>query len=502
MTQSTTFAAGTVVTKEWLNAVDEHVFDEYVSIKQYGAVGDSTTDDTAAIQAAIDAVAAYTVEDGITGYNGFGGTVFVPHGTYLITNTITLKRGVKLIGESRKGSVFLVSNGGFPSNSNVITLGQLGVNEFGYGSRIESLAINCNYRADLIGVAADHTAEGAGLVDVFIRGTYRPVRFYRETGLTSPASPTETYIEHCEFWTEGSGGPGGPYYAIDFDNLEQSNVIRDTIVYDINNDAGAGSAAVRVNGCNAEITHLHSERIETGILVSDSGSSGSSRVHINDVEHYNGNALYGVYIDSSATTTLVIANNIQVNNATTAHTIYNVINGDDYSDATASKLAQYAFYGSAVKSALYSDSLKLKNTASSNATTLDWYEEGSFTPTLAFGGAVVGLTYSEQVGKFTRIGNRVLFNLSFTLSAKGSSTGNAELAGLPYFASSDPSIACAVRFNSGVAGVGALTQSAAVISTTKNIRVYEANGFGQPTQLTDTAFTNTSVVDIAGQYLV
>lgn len=49
---------------------------EFVSVKDFGAIGDGVTDDRAAIQAAIDAVRA-----------AGGGSVFVPEGTYLIMPT-------------------------------------------------------------------------------------------------------------------------------------------------------------------------------------------------------------------------------------------------------------------------------------------------------------------------------------------------------------------------------------------------------------------------------
>jgi len=95
---STNFAAGTVVTSQWLNEVDAHVFDgrKYDSISvvnvkdpQFGAVGDGTTNDLAAIQAAIVALRTNGVSildtiggNTITVYTS--GTVYFPPGVYAI----------------------------------------------------------------------------------------------------------------------------------------------------------------------------------------------------------------------------------------------------------------------------------------------------------------------------------------------------------------------------------------------------------------------------------
>ena len=70
--------------------------------------------------------------------------------------------------------------------------------------------------------------------------------------------------------------------------------------------------------------------------------------------------------------------------------------------------------------------------ASSDANTLDDYEEGTFTPTVAFGGASVAITYAQQQGFYTKIGNLVTCQIRILLSDKGSSSGAASIRGLPF----------------------------------------------------------------------
>ena len=75
-------------------------------------------------------------------------------------------------------------------------------------------------------------------------------------------------------------------------------------------------------------------------------------------------------------------------------------------------------------------------TGNSSGTTqsevLDDYEEGIFSPTMLFGGANSGISYTEQSGSYTKIGDRVMYSLRLRVSDKGSSTGSLQIGGLPF----------------------------------------------------------------------
>jgi len=60
-----------------------------------------------------------------------------------------------------------------------------------------------------------------------------------------------------------------------------------------------------------------------------------------------------------------------------------------------------------------------------------------WTPTMTFGNGSTGITYATQDGVFLRTGNLVTCNYRIVLSSKGSSTGVARIAGLPFTSSTN-----------------------------------------------------------------
>ena len=139
--------------------------------------------------------------------------------------------------------------------------------------------------------------------------------------------------------------------------------------------------------------------------------------------------------------------------------------------------------------------------ASSDANTLDDYEEGTWTMAVAFAGASVGQTASTNTGRYTKKGREVHVSGLLTLTAKGSSTGDATLTGLPFTIANNSGAysACALRY----ATVSFANQymGFGLINTT-TITLEELTEAGTRTVLGEGNFADTSTVLISLTYEV
>jgi len=67
-----------------------------------------------------------------------------------------------------------------------------------------------------------------------------------------------------------------------------------------------------------------------------------------------------------------------------------------------------------------------------DANKLDDYEEGTFTPILRGSPSPTSVTYSHQVGKYTKVGNKVTVNYYLETNGYSGGGGTLELGGLPF----------------------------------------------------------------------
>lgn len=137
---------------------------------------------------------------------------------------------------------------------------------------------------------------------------------------------------------------------------------------------------------------------------------------------------------------------------------------------------------------------------SANANTLDDYEEGSWTPTVQFSGASVGITYgAATLGRYTKIGRLVTASGIVTLTSKGSSTGGAQIAGLPFTSLNDSIFSsCAVGYAANFSSVtGAVL--AGILANSNKVTMYHSNN-GAAVALTNSNFTATTTLYFTVSY--
>ena len=220
----------------------------------YGAVGDGVTDDTAAIQAAIDDLKDSSETTQLTESR----YLYFPKGIYLISSPISLYSGIVLSGDGQ-GSLIKAS-GGFAGTALVLLKGQ-GINDYcqfsGYRHMgfectgtiwcVKSSAVNvvdcnfidgwidCGYGLDLgtytQGCTID-TLYGHGNLDQLIHliGNWNKIRNIDKEGSTG--SSTDPYI-FLEDHTSGTRSNGNEFDGI---LIEQTTSVNKSLIKILNSD--------------------------------------------------------------------------------------------------------------------------------------------------------------------------------------------------------------------------------------------------------------------------
>jgi len=133
---------------------------------------------------------------------------------------------------------------------------------------------------------------------------------------------------------------------------------------------------------------------------------------------------------------------------------------------------------------------------SSDAQTLDDYEEGAWVPNFEFAGNSVGVAYTNRIGYYIKSGRMVIFMGRLTLSSKGSSTGAARVGNLPF--TIGPSWGgCSV----GYAGAFlSLTGALQMVPENNYININQHNATGA-VGITNTNVSASADIIFGGQYL-
>ena len=137
---------------------------------------------------------------------------------------------------------------------------------------------------------------------------------------------------------------------------------------------------------------------------------------------------------------------------------------------------------------------------STNAQTLDDYRESSLATVLGFGGNQVGMTMGAtavNTSYFTKVGNIVMLNMELTLTAKGSSTGDAAIV-LPIVADASGDAIIPIWFENMASGLTSMIGR--IEGGSQGLKLFKRDTDGEYTVCTEADFTNTSHLIGSGTY--
>ena len=117
--------------------------------------------------------------------------------------------------------------------------------------------------------------------------------------------------------------------------------------------------------------------------------------------------------------------------------------------------------------------------ASTDANTLDDYEEGTFTPTLAGGFSVAPTSYTAQSGLYVKIGKVVYFRINIDPNGATADASDWEFDGLPFTSQSGVEVPGGAHM---IFQISANTNAADVYTVSSNstkVQMIKDNGFGR-----------------------
>lgn len=395
MTTSTTFAAGTVVSSAWLNTVNDNLYDYKVNVKDFGAVGDGTTDDIAAFEAAI---ASFTTVLSAPNYSAKG-LIEVGPGVFYLSRTLNIEHQIVLRGcASPMGNNWGACSLKFPTGVTGIRIHSAQTSTSGKdaaGTLIEGMTIK--------------TTRGGAASEGGYHGVHASTRFVMRDCVVALFGDTGVNIVA----TNGVSGNANNWRL---DNCRLAENGFDGLYVD-GDDANAGCATMVDCSSNLRWGIFDSSFLGntyTACHVSANTAGGYKTEGLN-----NRSCFVGCYTEGGQTSEF---------------TYPGMIVGGTWGVSDPTGTAPFLDAGDQafrIKNAnveLYKGIDFTFATRSTNTANLDAYLESTWTPT-ATNVTVTGTpTYS---GTYTRVGNRVFFEIGITTTGTNAFTGNSTYVTLP-----------------------------------------------------------------------
>lgn len=167
-----------------------------VNVKHFGATGNGSTDDTAAIQAAINSLPLAPSSPYSPKGTAQGGTIYFPRGRYKVSSKLTLRRGINVRGESHEASQVL----SFVNADSVFQYTDIGgylQDEIGFSNlsiwQDASVVASAGAAIDLIDGAYTPDSIQVRISNVLVEGTYDGIRIAAGVG----CSVSDCNVSRC-----------------------------------------------------------------------------------------------------------------------------------------------------------------------------------------------------------------------------------------------------------------------------------------------------------------
>jgi len=260
-----------------------------LNVRDFGGLGNDSTDDAAAIQSAINQAA-------ISAGGAAGGQVFVPKGVYRIGAPLVVKNYVRLIGEN-DNAVRIKAAPSFPAGP-LVKMGPSGSgNGDVYGVTLENLRVDCNQAPGSTGIAMSDCNEHCGLFNVEVRNfDVCAIDITASAHITLDRVAASGYAASSALSVIHLHANAGPVWMRSMGNLSSGRT-----------PALPGSAGILVEGTIVQVLGAHFEHVESGVLFAtgwggfvanlNGHSSVTNTLKISSTAHAH--TVVGIIIDSA-----------------------------------------------------------------------------------------------------------------------------------------------------------------------------------------------------------
>jgi hypothetical protein len=480
-----------------------------INVKDFGAKGNGDTDDIDALDAAIAAAAVSLNE------------IVFPEGNYIISKTLNFThqklrvRGIGVVNIIHTGtdlSCVTIDNGSLLYDAWVEN-----INIIGNANTQNGLSMLNVVHATFKNIRVRNVSEIAFYVEGAVLNVYESIICSRNENALSPAPKYGLWLTNGTF---GGTSTDNVFTNIMMEGMTEVGVYLsradNNTFYNGTSEAHDTNSGVTFNGLGVYISNTSSGNLFHNFFCEANYYGGDLICHGDGNQFYNCTFASASLVSPFESVKSVILKSTAVQNVLSGCYFYAaLVESSAESNRFEYCRSAYRVEDNATRTAIeYTlqpfnsltiyPNFKPGNINNPDTNSLDWYEEGIFTPT--FGGTTGNgtITHDVQNGRFTRIGDIVFFGLTVRAAAVSVAPSGALIVeGLPYL--SNVVLDCPLTvgsFSKITLPASRVMLNATTAGNTTTIRLFGTASALDAVEVDASTLTAGSVLAIGGSYKV